>query len=167
MSWGSLNQLDTGTALFGWKMYDAGELSRMMVSSIGRPSWDRSYISLGSDWEVQLTKMNRTRLDVVATVVVAALTEQAMGDDTVNVELVKHGISVLQRAGFVRRSIHSRQAKIERVSAHFAQAGGEDHDLVDLAHFLEEGVDAWTFDDVDVVPVIFDLDGNHVVRLLD
>ena len=89
-----------------------------------------------------------------------------MGDDTVDVELVEHGISVLQNAVFVKRSIH-KEAKIERVSAHLAQAGGEDHDLVDLAHFLEEGVDARTFDDVDVVPVVLDLDRDHVVRLLD
>ena len=38
-----MNQLDTGTALFGWKMYDAGELSMMIVSEIGRPSCERSY----------------------------------------------------------------------------------------------------------------------------
>lgn len=42
-SCGSLNHEETGTALLGWKMYDAGELSRIMVSAIGRPSWDRSY----------------------------------------------------------------------------------------------------------------------------
>lgn len=43
VSWGSLNHDDTGTALFGWKMYDAGLLSMMMVSDIGRPSCDKSY----------------------------------------------------------------------------------------------------------------------------
>ena len=43
VSCGSLNHDETGTALFGWKMYDAGELSRMIVPSIGRPSCDKSY----------------------------------------------------------------------------------------------------------------------------
>ena len=42
VSWGSLNQEETGTALLGWKMYEAGELSRIMVSDIGRPSCDKS-----------------------------------------------------------------------------------------------------------------------------
>jgi len=41
-SCGSLNHDETGTALFGWKMYDAGELSRIIVSAIGLPSCDRS-----------------------------------------------------------------------------------------------------------------------------
>ena len=42
VSCGSLNHDETGTALFGWKIYDAGELSIMIVSEIGRPSCDRS-----------------------------------------------------------------------------------------------------------------------------
>lgn len=42
VSWGSLNHEETGTALLGWKIYDAGELSRMMVSAIGRPNCERS-----------------------------------------------------------------------------------------------------------------------------
>jgi hypothetical protein len=45
-SCGSLNQEETGTALLGWKIYEAGELSRIMVSAIGLPSWDRSCRSL-------------------------------------------------------------------------------------------------------------------------
>lgn len=43
VSCGSLNQDETGTALLGWKMYEAGELSRIMVSVMGRPSCERSY----------------------------------------------------------------------------------------------------------------------------
>lgn len=42
VSWGSLNHDETGTALFGWKIYEAGELSKIIVSAIGRPSWDKS-----------------------------------------------------------------------------------------------------------------------------
>lgn len=42
VSWGSLNQVETGTALLGWKMYEAGELSRMIQVSMVRPSWERS-----------------------------------------------------------------------------------------------------------------------------
>lgn len=43
VSCGSLNHVETGTALFGWKMYDAGELSIMMHPSMSRPSCDRSW----------------------------------------------------------------------------------------------------------------------------
>ena len=42
VSCGSLNQDDTGTALLGWNMYDAGELSSIIVSDMGRPSCERS-----------------------------------------------------------------------------------------------------------------------------
>lgn len=42
VSCGSLNHEETGTALFGWNMYDAGELSRIIVSAIGLPSCDKS-----------------------------------------------------------------------------------------------------------------------------
>lgn len=42
VSWGSLNHEETGTALLGWKIYEAGELSSIMVSVMGRPSCERS-----------------------------------------------------------------------------------------------------------------------------
>lgn len=45
VSCGSLNQVETGTALCGWKMYEAGELSIIIQSSISRPSCERSYKS--------------------------------------------------------------------------------------------------------------------------
>lgn len=38
VSCGSLNHVDTGTALLGWKMYEAGELSMMMHPSMSLPS---------------------------------------------------------------------------------------------------------------------------------
>lgn len=42
VSCGSLNHDETGTALFGWNMYEAGELSRIIMSVDGRPSCDKS-----------------------------------------------------------------------------------------------------------------------------
>jgi hypothetical protein len=42
VSCGSLNHDETGTALLGWKIYEAGELSRIIVSDIGLPNCDRS-----------------------------------------------------------------------------------------------------------------------------
>ena len=136
MSCGSLNQDETGTAFFGWKMYDAGELSMMIVSPIGRPSCDKSCA-------VSHALYATTHLDVVAPVVVAALAEEPMADDVVNVEAVEHRIGVL------------------------GQRGGEDDDLVDLAHALEEIVHARPLDHVDVVRLVLDLDRHNEVGLVD
>jgi hypothetical protein len=56
-----------------------------------------------------------THLHIVALVVVAALAEQTVLNDSVDVELVEDGVGVL------------------------GEGGGEDDDLVNLAHGLEEG----------------------------
>lgn len=42
LSWASENQLLIGTACCGWKMYEVGELSMMIVSRRSRPTWDKS-----------------------------------------------------------------------------------------------------------------------------
>lgn len=42
LSCASENQLLIGTACCGWKMYDVGELSMMMVSFRSRPTLERS-----------------------------------------------------------------------------------------------------------------------------
>lgn len=42
LSCASENQLLMGTACCGWKMYDVGELSMMIVSFRSRPTWDKS-----------------------------------------------------------------------------------------------------------------------------
>ena len=42
LSCASENQLLIGTACCGWKIYEVGELSMMMVSRRSRPTWDRS-----------------------------------------------------------------------------------------------------------------------------
>jgi len=52
-------------------------------------------------------------------------------------------------------------------STNLAQARREDNDLVNFAHPFQEVVDAWTLDDVHVVPVIFDLHWHDVIRMLD
>ena len=43
LSWASENQLLIGTACCGWKMYEVGELSIMMVSFRSRPICERSW----------------------------------------------------------------------------------------------------------------------------
>jgi hypothetical protein len=50
--------------------------------------------------------------------------------------------------------------------AYFAQTGGKNNDLVYLAHLFQKVVYAWTFYDIDVVPVELDFDGHDIVGLL-
>jgi hypothetical protein len=51
------------------------------------------------------------------------------------------------------------------METYFAQAGGEDDDLVNFAHLLQEVVHTRTFDDIHIVPVVLDLDGHDIVSL--
>ena len=98
-SWGSLNQDETGTALLGWKMYEAGELSKMMVSAIGRPSWERSCRK-----EIEKPSSpycQQTDLDIIALVVVAAFTEEAVGNNFMDVQLVKNWVGILKGCQYV------------------------------------------------------------------
>ena len=72
VSWGSLNHEETGTALLGWKIYEAGELSRMMVSAMGRPNCERSW----KEVEMWSTVNNdNAYLDIITLVIVATLPE--------------------------------------------------------------------------------------------
>ena len=151
VSCGSLNQDETGTALCGWKMYDAGELSRMMVSETGRPSWERSCCArcylvfreldvLRKAREGQRKRRHNTDLNIIPPMIITTLPKQPMRHNTLRrIQPIQHGICV------------------------FRETGGEDDDLVQLAHLAEEGVDAGAFEDVEVVPVVLDLDGDDVV----
>ena len=47
-----------------------------------------------------------------------------------------------------------------------AQTSGKNNDFVNLAHLLEEVVHARSLDDIHVVPVVLNLNGDNVVRLL-
>ena len=91
LSWASENQLLIGTACCGWKMYDVGELSMMMVSLRSRPICERSCLVLVTNGE----KGRRTNLDVVALVVVTAFTEKSVVHDVVDIELVQEWVAVL------------------------------------------------------------------------
>lgn len=69
-------------------MYDAGELSRMMVLAIGRPSCDRSCTVRESQMTAECLFDGSTYLNIVSTVIVTALSEQSMCDGMVWVESV-------------------------------------------------------------------------------
>lgn len=150
----------------------------MIESSIGRPSWERSCKEWRRERQKCATshtprflaerersekKMPPTHLNVVPLVVVAALPEQPVLHDAVDVELVENGVGVL------------------------AERSGEDNDFINLAHRSEEvceryirnqrdegkgeeeggrTVNSRSLDNVDVVELVLDLDGNNVVGLV-
>lgn len=53
------------------------------------------------------------------------------------------------------------------VTPYLAQTGCEHHDLIYLAHLLQEVVDAGALDDIHIMPVILDLNRYDIIRLLD
>lgn len=60
----------------------------------------------------------------------------------------------------------SRHEEIADVGAHLAQTRRKNDNLVDLAHLLQEVVDTGALDHVHIMPIILDLDWDHVVGLL-
>lgn len=71
-----------------------GELSIMMVSRRSRPTCERSLTKVSRQSSQEQRPVD-TNLDVVALMVVAALTEKPMMNNLVNIQLVKQRISVL------------------------------------------------------------------------
>jgi hypothetical protein len=49
----------------------------------------------------------------------------------------------------------------------FGEGGGENDDFVDFRHAFEKGVDVRSFEDVDVVDLGFDLDGDDEIGVWD
>ena len=85
--------------------------------------------------------------------VVAALTEQSVSDDTTSIEHVEHGVGVLNvsKAHYVEQTTY------------LGKRGSKDNNLVDLAHFSEEVINARSFNDINVVRLRFNFDGDDVV----
>jgi len=50
--------------------------------------------------------------------------------------------------------------------AYLRNRGGEHDDLVKLAHPFHERIDAWSLDDIDIMVLTFDLDGDRKVGLM-
>ena len=67
------------------------------------------------------------------------------------------------RRTVVRR--HERDTQKVLQIANLAQTGSEDYDFVDFSHFLEEVVDTWALYHVHIVPVVFNLHRDNIVRL--
>lgn len=94
LSCASENQLLIGTACWGWKMYDVGELSMMMVSRRSRPICDRSWGMVR--FMIDILEYTSTYLHVVTLVIVTTLTEKPVMYDTVDVQLVQKRVTVLE-----------------------------------------------------------------------
>ena len=94
LSCASENQLLIGTACCGWKMYDVGELSIMIVSFKSRPICERSCIQL-SVRTVLTSPVTTTYLHVVALVVITTFSEKPVSNDLMDIQFVQHRIGIL------------------------------------------------------------------------
>ena len=103
LSCASENQLLIGTACCGWKMYDVGELSIMIVSFKSRPICERSCIQL-SVRTVLTSPVTTTYLYVVALVVITTFSEESVVYNTVDIELVEKRVTVLELSALARKT---------------------------------------------------------------
>lgn len=132
-------------------MYDAGELSMMIVSPIGLPSWDKSYgcqnniegekkgrqEKLGPDSVCQMAK--KTYFYIVTLMIMTTFSKQAMFDDAMDVEHIQDRVCIL------------------------GQRGGEDHYLIDFPHLPHKLIHTRSLDHVNIVNCVFNLHGDDEV----
>ena len=85
-----------------------------------------------------------------------------MRNDTMDVQLVQNRIRILQD---LLSSV--TPLTMQALRTNLAETRSEDNALVNLPHLLQEVVNARALDDIYVMPVVFNLDRHHVVRLLD
>ena len=88
-----------GTACWGWKIYEVGELSMMIVSLRSRPICERScdVCQYLAD-----TKQGRASyLYVIALVVVATFAEESVVDNAMDIKLVEKRVPILKRLAYL------------------------------------------------------------------
>lgn len=115
------------------------------------------------DGVLQVTSDLREVFDVVSLVVVAALAEQAVVDNLVDVELIKEGIAILLELG---QYVLDGKTATGRVK-YLRDGGCEDDNLVELAHPLHELIHSRPLDNIDVVVVALYLHWNREVGLVE
>ena len=103
LSCASENQLLIGTACCGWKMYDVGELSIMIVSFKSRPICERSWNQV-SVRVVATSSAITTYLYVIALVVITTFSEKSVVYNTVDIELVEKRVTVLELLALARKT---------------------------------------------------------------
>ena len=131
---------------------NGNQIRQFIVVSITEPAADRDGVLwvedvagggvVDDDGFAKISADLAEIFDVVALVVVAALTEQTVLHDAVDVQLIHERIAVLRNRG------------------------GENDHFVELANALEERIYSGSFDDVDIVVLAFDLDGYRDVCLV-
>jgi hypothetical protein len=90
-------------------------------------------------------------------VVITTLAEEPVVDDTVDVELVEQWVTVL-------RTLAPTSKRCGRT--YLGNRGGKDNNFIQLANPLHELVDTWSLDDIYVVVLAFNLDGDGEVGLV-
>jgi hypothetical protein len=107
---------------------------------------------------VQIRNHDAIYLHVVALVIITALAEEPVVDDTMNVELVKQRVTVLQKLAPTSKNCEG--------GAYLGNRGGEDDNFIQLAYPLHELVDTWSLDDIYVVVLAFNLNGDGEIGLV-
>ena len=92
--------------------------------------------------------------------VITAFSKEPVSHYLVGIEFVKDRVGVLSECKV-------QWAKGEEgLGTYLAEASGENDDFVDFTHPFQKVVDTWAFYDVNVVPTVFDFDGDNIVGLL-
>jgi hypothetical protein len=131
----------------------------MIVSAMGRPSWERSCTSKHNEKPSFPQYQHGSHLDIIALVIITTFAEKAVGNDFVDVELVENWVGVLQK--------YQQKPSGRGEISYLAETCGENDHLVNLPHLFQKVVDARSFENVEVVPVVFNLDRNNEICLLD
>lgn len=142
-------------------MYDVGELSMMMVSRMSRPIWERSY-ALVSYREFRYIK-EKTDLDVVPLVIVAAVPKQSVVDNIMDVQLIQQRITVLETW---LAPIYPKTASMSN-QTHFRDRCSKDHHFVQFPDTFHELIDSGSLDHVNIVVLAFDLYRNSEIRTFE
>jgi hypothetical protein len=95
-------------------------------------------------------------------VIITALAEEPVVDDTMDVELVKQRVTVLQKLAPTSKNREGGRGG----GAYLGNRGGEDDNFIQLAYPLHELVDTWSLDDIYVVVLAFNLDGDGEIGLV-
>lgn len=82
--------------------------------------------------------------------------------DVMHVQLVQHGVRILGGLD----ALEPWEGVGSHIITDLAETRREHHHLINLPHPLQKVIHAWTLDNIDVVPMIFDLNGDYIVSLL-
>ena len=105
----------------------------------------------------QQPSQTQTHFDVVSFMVVTAFSEKSMSNHPVDIEHIQYRIGVLNTF-----RLPPQDATLPG-KTHLGQTSSEDNNLVNLPHFLQEMIHPRSFDNIDVMGLRLDLNGDDVV----